>query len=61
MAVDNESPPGAWEQELRRLPWGFGQKQPETIEEVIYFLRQRGFEREANLILREFAILKARR
>jgi len=51
----------AFEQELRAAPWAYGQKRPETVEEIIFFLRQRGFDREANIILREFAILKARR
>jgi hypothetical protein len=59
--VDKESPAGAWERELEKIPWGYGQKQPETIEEVIESLRKKGMDREANLITREFAILKARR
>jgi len=61
MAVDNESPPGAWEKELSRLPWGYGQEKPQTVEDVIVRLRRAGFDHEANILMREFAILKARR
>ena len=40
MAVDNESPPGAWEKELSRLPWGYGQEKPQTVEDVIVRFRR---------------------
>ncbi len=60
MVTDNESPPGAWAEEMRRAPWAFGQKKPETVDEVLQFLRQKGYEREAAILTREFAVIKAR-
>ena len=59
--VDKDSPPGSWAREMEKIPWGYGQRQPETIEDVIQSLRRKGMDREADLITREFAILKARR
>ena len=61
MVTDNESPPGAWAEEMRRAPWVFGQKKPETVDEVLQFLRQKGYEREAAILTREFAVIRARR
>jgi len=59
--VDKESPPGSWAREMEKIPWGYGQKQSETIDEVIQSLRRKGMDREADIITREIAILKARR
>ena len=56
--IDNESPPGAWEQELQRAPWAYGQQQKPTLNEVLWTLRKLGLSVEADIIAAEIAKLK---
>jgi len=56
--IDNESPPGAWKAELERAPWGYGQRKPPTIDEVLWMLRKLGLSVEADIIAAEIAKLK---
>lgn len=57
--VDSESPPGAWEQELQRAPWGYGQRKPPTIDEVLWIMRRHGLTVEADIIVAELTRLKS--
>jgi hypothetical protein len=57
--VDTESEPGAWERELQRAPWAYGQKKPPTLNEVLWTLRKLGLSVEADIIAAEIAKLKA--
>lgn len=59
MTVDNDSPPGAWKNEMARMSWGFGQSQSRTVHDVIITLRKAGMWDEANLLDKEFTALKA--
>ena len=59
MTIDNESPPGAWKNEMARMSWGFGQSQSKTVQDVIVVMRKTGLWDEANLIDMEFTALKA--
>ena len=56
--VDNESEPGAWERELQRAPWGYGQRKTPTIDEVLWIMRRHGLSVEADIIAAEIAKLK---
>ncbi len=57
--VDNESPPGAWQRELQRAPWAYGQKKQPTLNEVLWTLRKLGLSVEADIIAAEVAKIKA--
>ena len=56
--VDNESEPGAWERELQRAPWAYGQQKKPTIDEVLWIMRRHGLSVEADIIAAEIAKLK---
>ena len=53
MTIDTESEPGSWERELKRHPWGYGQKREPTIAEILYRMRAHGLDTEADIIARE--------
>ena len=55
MTIDTESEPGSWERELKRHPWGYGQKREPTIAEILYRMRAHGLNKEADIIARELA------
>jgi hypothetical protein len=57
--VDNESEPGAWERELQRAPWAYGQQKKPTLNEVLWTLRKLGLSVEADIIAAEIVKLKA--
>jgi hypothetical protein len=57
LVIDNQSEPGAWERELKKLPWGYGQKREPTIAEILYRMRAHGLDVEADIIAREIASL----
>ena len=57
MAVDNDSPPGSWRDEMERMPWKYSQQV--KIEEALATLRKSGFTLEANLFAQEINVLKA--
>ena len=58
MIIDDQSPPGSWAREMAKAPWGYGQKKPDTVDEILVMLRQRGMEREADILRREFMRLQ---
>lgn len=57
MAVDNESPPGAWKDEMQRMPWKYSQQV--KVEEALASIRRAGFVLEANTLAQEINVLKA--
>jgi hypothetical protein len=59
MVVDNESPAGAWAEELKRMPWGYGQQREPSLEEIYAKLRRGGFSKEVDLIQRYVEMVKA--
>ena len=59
VTVDDESPPGAWDRELKRHPWGYGQYRPPSLEEALWIIRKHGLGVEADVIVAEIAKLKA--
>ena len=57
MTIDNESPPGAWKDEMARMPWKYSQQV--KVEEALASIRRAGFVLEANLLAQEISVLKA--
>ena len=56
MPVDNESPPGAWRDEMARMPWRYSQQV--KVEEALASIRQAGLKFEANVLALEITTLK---
>ena len=56
--IDNVSPPGAWEQELKAAPWGFGQAQSTQVQQALVTIRLKGLNVEAAVLEREIVALK---
>jgi hypothetical protein len=57
MAVDNESPPGSWRDEIERMPWKYSQNQ--KVDWALAELRIRGLWTEATVLANEINVLKA--
>ena len=57
MAVDNESPPGSWRDEMERMPWKYSQNQ--KVDWALAELRIRGLWTEATVLSNEINVLKA--
>jgi hypothetical protein len=57
VTVDNESPPGAWKEEMERMPWKF--QQEFKVNTVLSQMRLRGMLKEADIITQEIQTLKA--
>ena len=55
--VDNESPPGAWRDEMERMPWRYSQQV--KVNEALASIRKAGFAVEANVLAQEISVLKA--
>lgn len=58
MPVDNISPPGAWAEELKAAPWGYGQSQHKQVEQALVNMRRAGLFDEASIISLELNTLK---
>ena len=56
MAVDNESPPGSWKDEMERMPWKYSQNQ--KVDWALAELRIRGLWTEATVLANEINVLK---
>lgn len=56
MPVDNESPPGAWKDEMERMPWKFRQEQ--KVGWALSQMRLRGMFQEAEILAQEISVLK---
>lgn len=59
MTIDNQSPPGAWAEELKAAPWGYGQERDWRIDNALATLRMRGLWTEASVLANEINALKA--
>ena len=59
MIVDKEYPPGAWADELRAAPWGYGQSQAKKVEVALNNVQKAGLWDEYRVIHMELNILKA--
>ena len=59
MTVDNESPAGAWANELKAAPWGYGQERDWRIDNALAAIRMRGLWSEASTLAAEINSLKA--
>jgi hypothetical protein len=55
--VDNESPPGAWRDEMARMPWKFSQQV--SVEKSLASIRNAGLLLEANVLAMEIKTLQA--
>jgi len=58
MTTDNISPPGAWKEEMKAAPWGYGQTQQKQIEQALINIRRAGLFDEATVISLELLTLK---
>ena len=58
MTVDDISPPGAWKNEMKAAPWGYGQSQQKQIEQALINIRRAGLSDEAIVISLELNTLK---
>ncbi len=59
MTIDNQSPPGAWAEELKAAPWGYGQERDWRIDNALANVRMRGLWTEASVLANEINALKA--
>lgn len=57
---DTESPPGAWKDELRAAPWGYGQDQDKKVRDALADIRMRGLWTEAAILELEITTLRAK-
>ena len=53
MAIDNDSPPGSWKEEMERAPWAFGQPRKISYTDALAYMRLRGLGNEADVIAAE--------
>ncbi len=58
MTIDNQSPPGAWKEEMSAAPWGYGQSQQKRVERSLENIRRAGLFDEATVLLLELNTLK---
>ena len=58
VTTDNISPPGAWKNEMRAAPWGYGQSQQRQVEQALNNIRRAGLSEEAIVISLELNTLK---
>ncbi len=56
MSVDDQSPPGAWRDEMERMPWRYSQQT--KVSEALASIRQAGLALEANVLALEITTLK---
>ena len=54
--IDNESPPGAWRDEMARMPWKYSQQA--KVEQALAAVRQAGLVVEATVLALEIKTLK---
>lgn len=55
---DDQSPPGAWKNEMEKAPWAFGQAQNVKLENALANVRMRGLWSEASIVAQEIKTLK---
>jgi hypothetical protein len=59
MVTDDVSPPGAWKEELERIPWGYGQKQGDRLSNAFVAMRRAGLADDAMVLEMEIKTLRA--
>jgi hypothetical protein len=58
VTIDNQSPPGAWKDEMRAAPWGYGQSQQKRVEQSLQSIRRAGLFDEATVLSLELNTLR---
>ena len=58
MTVDDKSPPGAWENEMKAAPWAYGQSQAKNVETALNNIRKAGLWEEARILSIEIKTLQ---
>jgi hypothetical protein len=58
LVIDDQSPPGAWKDEMSAAPWGYGQSQQMRVERSLQNIRRAGLFDEATVLLLELNTLK---
>lgn len=59
VTIDNVSPPGAWDKELKAAPWGYGQSQSQQVQYALAEIRQKGLWTAAETLEREIKTLQS--
>lgn len=59
VTYDDKSPPGAWKDEMKAAPWGYGQTQQQQIDRALESIRRAGLFAEATVITLELNTLKS--
>ena len=59
VTYDDKSPPGAWKEEMRAAPWGYGQSQQKQVDQALNNIRRAGLSDEATVISLELNTLKS--
>jgi len=57
--IDNESPAGAWKDELAAAPWAYGQRGDTSVRNALAKIRQSGLWHEAALLEQRIDSLEA--
>jgi len=58
VTIDNQSPPGAWKDEMNAAPWGYGQSQQMLVERSLENIRRAGLSNEATVLTLELLTLR---
>jgi len=58
ITYDDKSPPGAWKDEMKAAPWGYGQTQQQQIDRALQNIRRAGLSEEATVISLELVTLR---
>jgi hypothetical protein len=58
IVIDDQSPPGAWKDEMNAAPWGYGQSQQKRVERSLENIRRAGMFDEATVLSLELNTLK---
>ncbi len=58
ITYDDKSPPGAWKDEMKAAPWGYGQTQQKQVDQALNNIRRAGLSDEATVITLELTTLK---
>jgi hypothetical protein len=58
LVIDDQSPPGAWKDEMKAAPWGYGQSQQMLVERSLENIRRAGLSDEATVLTLELLTLR---
>jgi hypothetical protein len=59
VTIDTESPPGAWANEMKAAPWGYGQSQADRVRWALAEVAQKGLWEAARVLEQEIKTLRA--